>query len=389
MRASENTSSTEIELQLDVLTGIHIGSGLEIDPLSYLVRQKSDASESNFNPVLCRYDLQDLIPLLTEAGRDALIKIIDRNDLKTLRREVVKAVCSVEKNGRPIWKYCCPTTAAVSEAFDNHIDDTNNQLLVNTMTRAGSALLIPCSSAKGALRTAVLQARVDEGRYREVPSHLGKRPDEAKLLSYKGAQADPLRALRISDAVVAGDDSQLVCRALLWKRNGASGSPQLISEVARGVLLNGDAKAKLQIRLDNRAFDAARQAKLNDWAAPGFQLSSITELLREVHRFYSDLWMQEYNHFYLGADEPELKRAGDELNDLVSKLDSETEFLVRLGRFSQKESVTLRGAQKPLNFGRSRTLLEYQGRAFPAGWAVLRLRVPEKRKRVVVRTKRT
>lgn len=76
----------------------------------------------------------------------------------------------------------------------------------------------------------------------------------------------------------------------------------------------------------------------------------------------------EYQTFYEDADSDKL----DLIEKLKSKIneikDSKKSFLLRLGRWSQKESVTL--YDENAEFGKSRTVFDLDGEYLPLGWCV-------------------
>lgn len=382
-----NTHTHTSRWELEVLTAVHVGSGNEIDPLSYLV----EPGDGNEEPHMKRFSLERLIPRLLPEGRRDLMRIIDGEGLSEterlskLRKALVTTFRDLEGRGTPLWDYTAAVTAEVNEVFQQHKDDPNNQLLIDEMMRdsRGSPYL-PGSSLKGALRTAVLQPLVQQNPEAVERNRL----NEGRLLGYKGAQADPFRAFRLTDVCVSGDRREFVCPGRVWNPHRETGSPQIFLEALRGRLVDGDAHGRLDVELDNRAFEAARSARdLGPWKPPRERLTSLPSILSAAHQYYSDLFEEEFNHFYLSADDREARDAPVELKEVIDNLDGSTEFLLRLGRFSQREAVTVStGARR---FGRTRTLLSYRGRLIPAGWVILRQKqLPAPRKRVVARVKR-
>ena len=81
-------------------------------------------------------------------------------------------------------------------------------------------------------------------------------------------------------------------------------------------------------------------------------------------------WENEYKTFY--KTDYEGKTKADELDNLIREIAPEkNEFLVRLGRFSQVECVTVNEYRRPWNrkgWGKNRTVFNMEGKLVPLGW---------------------
>jgi CRISPR-associated protein Csm5 len=371
-----NDSET-VKLELEVLTGIHIGSGDEIDPLSYLIipREASDTGE----PLMLRFRVETLVKHLNETGRKKLVELIDSGDPIKVRKQFAKMVQSLYGE-RPIVDYSSAVTSSVSRTFHENVDSLRNQLIVRTIFRSGidHAPVVPGSSLKGALRTAVLQElgkanpQIIRSAYQE-PNERYRKLDESRLLQYRGpAQSDPFRSLMIADSKVQGKRSTIVCSGTLWRPGKENTSPDLTMEVLRGRLLDGDATATIAVTMNNMAFNAGRKTTSgNDSFNPPEILLNLESVFSASNRFYRELFNRELKEFYLSTFDPAYRDAAMELSDIIDKMDENNEILIRVGRHSHKEFMTVH--DQPLRFGRSRTLIEYGNRCVPAGWAVLRM----------------
>lgn len=376
------TTSKTFNLEVEVLTAIHIGTGEQLEPLQYVVSPGPDDHAATMKV----FRLEALMPKLTEKGRSQLIELSESGDLVRLRKGIQSAVLSLERKGIPIWDYEAAVTHEVAETYESSLASTHNQLLIAPTIRTGTRHLpyVPGSSLKGSLRTGILQAVADRVRWR-LSDHGRGRDVERQLLKNRDAKSDPFRSLRITDAVVSGNSSALVAEMRLWKQSGDTGSPQITAEFLRGTLLDGDARARIGVTVDNRPFSVRGTDRWQP-PTPSNQIDANT-LLTAADAFYRDVLESEYAKFYLATDDDAAREAATELKQIAESLDATRgEFLVRLGRFSQKESVTLHDVLT--EFGKSRTLVRYRGRLYGAGWAVLRVRSGQasSKKKYVVRT---
>lgn len=366
------TDSQTVELEFRVLTGVHIGSGDEIGPLEYLMFAGSNGPIDE--PCMARFRTATLVKHLNQQGRTKLIDLIDSGDQIKVRAQFARMVKDLHDK-RPIVDYWAAATPSVAARYLDNIEALRNQLLVRPVLRSGLSYqpLLPGSSLKGALRTAILQRHADKqpGVVRDAQQR--QRLDERRLLSYQGsAQSDPFRALTVVDAPITGTRPTIVCDATLWNpQKDEQSSPDMALEVLRGELMGGGAQASVRLTINNEPFTAARRSRIEHFEAPGVRIE-LRDALEAAHEFYKGVFEAELRQFYLSVFDGAYRDAAMELSDIVDQLNPGNEFLVRIGRHSHKEFMTLH-EQSP-TFGRSRTLLEYQGRFFPAGWAVLRLK---------------
>lgn len=359
------------------LTGVHIGTGEQITPLEYGMFRISGNKA-----VFMRFLQEAVILSLKEPGRKALMKAIDTNNFRDLRKILLE-------NGIPKSSvlYSLPVTSTFKALYDEHKDNPKNQLLVNGMFRTGTAYVpvLPGSSLKGAIRTAVLDELASVQPGAGVVVGRGQNDDRSlqqSLLGYNDPKNDPFRAVHVRDCSISGSGCALIGTMNMYRRRSGEGygfeSLNILTEVVRGTLLDGDASGEVEVRIDSDL--AAIRKEIPRWTPPGTSIS-LSDIIRSCNRYYRSVFEDEYTRFYLSGEEPAASEGALRLKLIIDAIDERKgECLLRVGRFSQVESVTLerfRQPNAPRGYGKTRTLFEYNGNYYPLGWLKLSFDLPE------------
>lgn len=331
-------------LVCEILSPLHIGTGDELDPLDYIIR------DDKFQ----RISFERIIGRMSDAERTAFESIIDSGDLRKLRAYVHTHPDTLTAN-----LFSIAVSPAVKCLYDDKINDIQNQLLIHPFVRtAGETTpIIPGSSFKGAIRTAVINELAKTGN---VPKPRETREEyefEARVLGSSDAKNDPFRGMKIRDAALVNDD--MIIREVKNLKRGNNGvtvtSIQMMCEVTHSRVSGMGVSFKTELLVD----DALQSVKYLS------QNLSIAQVIGSCNNFYRDKLEMEHRKFFKNS---QFERWSKAVLDVPV---GESEFLLRVGRFSGVESVTFDNYRNPkppgkkAKWGTSRNIAEGM---YPMGW---------------------
>lgn len=345
-------------LEGEILSPVHIGTSQVWEPLEYYI----DSTQNQLH----QFSTEEILARLNEIERQEFYKLIDQENLKLVKNFITqKAKSQGGSNG----KHPIPVSPAVGRLYDEKIDDIANQLLIQPMirTKDSGGVILPGSSLKGAIRTAIISQIAGNSDLPKPRKH-EIRFFESNVLEYKDAKNDPFRAVKIADAFL-GTDATFICQVFNCSKNKDNvlqpTKIQLIHEVTHSELsfniYGKHVTFETELRLDD--------ALMRDNRAVSRKIS-VEEILSACNHFYRDKMEMEHDKFYEGSF------MADESAQLLDIPISENECLLRVGRFSGVESVTLdeyRDPQPPgkdKRWGFSRNIADER---FPMGWIKIRL----------------
>lgn len=330
-------------IALTPLTPIHIGCGEDFEPTNYVID----------NGILYHFD-PALVPL-TEVDRKALLQAVARPG-----DEAIRAVQAFFYGKRSqcieASRLRVPVAEGVAEWYESRVGKVaqreergrtiSNQLEIERTAHhphTGRAYL-PGSSLKGAIRTAWLN-QIDPGQ--TIERDAGQKPRErgsdieTELLG-GGFSSDPFRQVKVADAVGPAVTSRVVFSVDRDKQPRLSRTGEQIEKnlfVRREVIVGAQHRALTgEIRFDRLPrVDGARGVPAADKRIGGF-----AELARACNRFYgarldSDLALIRRRF----ADDPWVDEFAHLLAGLRADLESGRVILLRAGRHSGAESITL------------------------------------------------
>jgi CRISPR-associated protein Csm5 len=384
-------------LTLTPLTGVHIGTGEELTPLDYKIASR--VGDIDFKkPVYWKFSGGRILQRLRNNEKElaAFENASVNGNIKEL--EAFFQNHCTEKSDTD---YPCDITGEFLKTYkaNKNKDPYQNAATVLQMYHAEGTPrpVIPGTSIKGSIRTALLNyylAGLSDDEYSLARRDFEnmKNPEKAegalqkRILDYSNERNDPFRALLVSDCSFRATGTQLVGSLRIVKFNEHTESLEALgapvqAEVLKGELLGGKTSADLLIAIDtdlqSLPFSADRY--------PPKQIKAISfqDLRSACNDFYWQSFQEEFkkNHYqdvYDGTEETILKLK----KKLEEAVKSNDRFILRIGRWSQVEFVTFeevfrnpetkRDRQgKPLSWGATRTLFDYDGRLVPMGWCVL------------------
>ena len=380
------------KLTIEPLTPVHIGTGVELTPLDYKVTSKLGTTDFKKN-MYFKFSSDKILKRMIESGdTQKLAKFEEasvKGNMKELQSFFQQNLTSVEDLDYP----CEVTNGFVKRYSENQGKDPyDNASKVYQMYRPEGLKtpVIPGSSLKGSIRTAVLNSILynmsDEkydklkGDFQEIRNDKDKPKFESKLQkallgSYSDAKNDPFRAVQIADCSFSAKNSQLVGElynvSLNQKNNNIEPiGIQIIAEAIKGNLMDSSEKAETILLLDSDLLKTNQITKK----------ISAEEIAKSCNHFFKTQFDNEFEKFYELCESINCSKL-DELDKLISNIvnANDNSFIIRVGRWSQVEFVTFgsdfrtpktpKGKDgKPKGWGGTRTLFDYNGQYLPMGW---------------------
>ncbi|MEL5720921.1 MAG: type III-A CRISPR-associated RAMP protein Csm5 [Treponemataceae bacterium] len=384
-------------VEIEVLTGVHIGTGVKLTPLDYTIIPVSSEKK-----LYLKFSSDAILDNLVSSNKkeqlNEFYEYSDRRDMRGIMNFFHKQISN------PVIEYPCDVTERFFRNYKTNLkkDPTENAAEVLQMYRpkGKKTPVIPGSSLKGAMRTAVLDfkiANMETSRFNNLCEIFEKNMSdyiktgsklEKELLGYKDAKNDPFRTLLIEDITFPTRNTQLVgmlenIKSIQTSTELQETGMQIQAEVLRGALLGGKAKAEATITIDKPLQKAKvsteRRGNNFSFAGDTSRILSMEEIARACNDFFMSNFDEEYENFYKNNEVEDSIEIITKLKDELEKAEGEQNtFVVRLGRWSQVEFLTFQDVfRRPKtpkrdghkqSYGTSRTVFDYDGRYVPLGW---------------------
>lgn len=337
-----NKTFDTVALRLTPLTPIHIGCGEDFEPTNYVI---DDGVLYHFDParaVLGEADRRALLNALGKGGAEALQRL---QKFFHDRRQLFAGAASG----------CVAVARGVAEQYDKRIGQiaqyeanggrVGNQLEIERTSHhphTGTPYL-PGSSLKGAMRTAWLD-QLNRGQGK--PADERSANDVEKRLVGGAFHTDPSRLLRVADASGESIVGKVYFSTNHKKREVRDKSGQVVTAkgpcTRRESLVGGQHRALAgELRFDLLpGLDASDKTPKRDHRIAGFEA-----LAQACNRYYLPRLAREceildQRHF---GNPGWLAAFGKLMNQIKPQLDAGALMLLRVGRHSGAESVTLDG----------------------------------------------
>lgn len=363
------------------LTPIHIGNGDVLAPEDYLLD----------GDILMRFNRKAVVRDMRPSVRWELEAALDRNNF-TKVQEFIRSACD-------------PRCHVLSRIGISDASRGDLQMLIKSpesparkrevhpfiYNPLNGKPYVPGSSIKSAIRTALVnhftQQQLPGVQQAVNSSHKDHRTTilETKALNFQigKLEGDPLRLLKVADAELPEGCTQ-IDRAMHVQRGKHPTDIQLHYE---RLLSRGDDKEisfTVELDLDEKV---SRHSQVK--ALLGRELSF--DLIRQsCNEFYTGRMFAEHRRFFSNDRTPEARYGAQGLVQfrsnklLIGKSVRDSGMLLRLGRFSHFESLSVDELREgwnikkkqPINEGSSRTLCRRAGvvglEPMPFGWLLLR-----------------
>lgn len=331
-----------LSLALTPLTPIHIGCGEDFEPTNYVIDERV---LYHFDPAQIRLTAQERSNLTRAASLqgDEAIRAVQR--FFWHKRAQCKQVSRLQ----------IPVAAGVEDWYDRRVgkvvqrEETgrkvSNQLEIErTVHHPHSGRpYIPGSSLKGSIRTAWLN-HIDPGggSERDKTQKPSERCSdvEAELLGGKFS-SDPFRLVKLADAEGPNVKSRIIFSVDRDKEQRLGRDGQRIEKnlfVRREVIVGGQYRALHgEIRFERLAVPTRNGVPAMDKRIGGYE-----QLARACNRFYRERLTADLKLIRRRfADDPWVDRFKRLIDALRQDLDDGRAMLLRVGRHSGAESVTL------------------------------------------------
>jgi len=315
------------------LLPVHVGGGDEynIDPLDYTVKEG----------FLYKIDMGAMFE--TDSSFAASFVKESEKPFSIIRlRKLIHD--SFDKEKRDCWIFRSKASREFENEFKTKLSDSKNQLVVQCMLHSGNNPIIPGSSIKGAFRTALLDARSGDGK-KSISNYikhssfrdkskiaegevLGVNIEGKKGFKHFDITSDPFKGLKISDAILPEDSTEIVCvRNVSLKNTEGKGIPMWVETVRRNTQFNFE----LACMVDNKL-------KI------GGKIITVSELVTSSFRYFQAALFDEDAKFYQEmADSKATDCIGEIEKEVYSMVENKNATIIRLGRFSHLESMTFSG----------------------------------------------
>lgn len=348
-----------LPFRLEVLTPVFVGSGEELSPLDYVIRKegrdfflyladgagwlRENAADPAVAPALAEGDMPRLRRLLSE-----------RLDEKTygLARLPVQAVTARELQRR----------------IENPDSRSKAEVLPLTRSAVSGCAFLPGSSLKGALLTPLMDY---------LDSRRGSGQGILRF-DYKAAQKamfgdignHAMQALKVADIPLGPRATGIVAAREIRRTADPTkpGTPKppceaLLPATAGGLPPYGN------LHLDCRSGEPAVEL-------PGGETLPRRRLGELCNAFYGQRFLREWQKFYALPHLERVRQALQPIRARLESLDPAREWLVRLGRYSHLECMTVarNAPQHKKGYGKTRTLADD---LLPFGWVILHFCPPD------------
>jgi CRISPR-associated protein Csm5 len=343
-------------VRLHILSPVHVGSGQELDPFSYVIRDNK----------LLIIDLAKWIENYSD--KEILYQKMDSEDYLDLRNYIAKNF----NDNNAVLSTIDVKSSEVVRTYKKAVYDktSKNQALINFMTRNEITKVpyLPGSSIKGAIRTAIANRFVISANINSGDSY--KTGYNKKI--FGNPTDDPMKNLKISDISLEKFGS-----VIFEAREHSPKDKKTPKDSYEAAVSFCQAGTPVVYPL---------KISLNSFPLHG-KIVDIKFLIDSLYRFYMPKFVEEYEKFYKNKPYKDIRRAIAPLNMEALKLKTNEAF-IRIGHFSHVECVTLDKIRspktrtgkdgKPLPWGKTRTLANG---IYPFGWAKLEFLDFEKKPR--------
>lgn len=333
------------QLTISTLSPVHIGCGEDYEPTNYVMR----------DDCLYHFDLVSAVDAFTEQELHELDRISSERDpllrLQSFIADRADSLVGVAYKPRPV-------ATELYKKYRNVVGRAANveqggRKVINTLEIARTAFnshnqqpIIPGSSLKGAMRTAILDA-LNQGRSTRLKGRNAGRELERELLK-GGFAEDPLRLLKVGDARFTDDKNSLQPRILfennIKRKEPAGDKPekQLLS-LMREVLPEFNFAA---FTGDLTVQDLLGAKGGERTPVPSLKLA-VADVVAACNRFYLKIFQREQKRLRERGCLSERwdTKAGEVLALLEPFFKAQAGMLLRVGRHSGAESVTLDGVR--------------------------------------------
>jgi len=346
-------------MKIRFLTPVFIGSGYELDALSYTVQREDGKNYLIFFDIQKWLNKNSTNPEIQDALRRfnylELRKIIAKSDVKDFLLYKIEIASS---HFNQLYK-------EISEGKKEE-----NQLIVELFPRNGTNFnpYLPGSSIKGSIRTAIGNYKYPsvESEVKKKCSQKQRKKDECysvyNRLIFGNPKEDVFKYLKISDCILPKDSTLIVEPKEVSKKQKKSHPPKNFVEATKSLIFGNGLEVKTKCVIgDFRDLEKGVKRQI-----PSFNLVFLIERINE---FYLKRYEEELK-FY---DTPHLIHIKGRMENIQRQIEKEigngNTALLRIGHFSHIECITWDNRKpKAKTYGTTRTLVNGN---YPFGWVLI------------------
>jgi CRISPR-associated protein Csm5 len=392
---------------LTPLTGVHIGTGEELTLLDYKIASKIENNDSK-KPTYLKFSNDRILKRLISEKNQKALSAFERASVKGNMEELqifFHENCAKIKD----LDYSGVITKGFLKTYNANLDKDPFQNAAKVLqmyhTSGTPNPVIPGSSIKGSIRTALLNKYLGDlperdkenlhklledeqkfNQYKKKNYYKEEKQIQQKLFENNDGKDDPLRAVLFPDCSFMSTGTQLVggLKIVFFDEQTEALEPigtQIQAEVIRGVLLNGKASSELCISINDKLQKVPFSVH-KDERQKCIKQITFEDIQKSCNEFYWSVFEDEYDYFYKGVNDGTVELIVKLKNKLEEALKAKGTFIIRVGRWSQFESITFEKNFRRLEIkrdkkgklikpGTMRTLFDYDGKYVPMGWCIL------------------
>ena len=329
-------------VNLHLLTPLHIGTGQEVDPFSYVIKDN-------------RVHFIDLIRWMDAfPNRKLLEDVMASNSFEEVRTFIAQNISAADYTRAVVPIDCAELSRIYQLAIEKR--DSENQVFISPTIRNELSMepFLPGSSLKGAIRTALANAfrkeagvtSADAMRIKDKQPPYKYLPDYNEKI-FGTIKADPMKWLKVPDIPFDKGSSVIMEAKELSLDVAKSSTPKGFVEVLKG--------------LSYTKTPVSETARIS--FAP-FRLSGktvdIAFLIDALSSFYVPKYREELEKFYGTSGAAEVGKILETVTEIIKNLKT-NEAIVRVGHYSHVECVTLDDVRQPI------TRKDKEGKPIPWG----------------------
>jgi len=334
------------KLKCKILSPIHIGTGSEIEPFDYIIK------ENKFYKI----SLENFLLNLDHRDKEKFNLLVSKNNVNEIRKFIIEN-WDAEKYAVDFF---CDVSPEVNKVYQENINHIENQLLINPFIRSkvNNLPYIPGSTIKGAIRTAIIselaKKKNDIKNIRNIEAEVLNCQNDKGFLDPK---KDPFRAIKISDGFLTINSTVILKIVNVSKDKFGkliSLKIQMLNEVTYSYISGKNIEFEAELIIDNN-LQQTHFLKT---------IINIESIKKCCNSFYQSKMADEDKNFYQRTSLEKISHG------LCLQEFENNSFLVRIGRFSGVENVTLDKYRDPnvpegKSWGKTKNICEMK---YPLGW---------------------
>ncbi len=347
---------TSHPLHITPLSPVHIGCNETYDPTNYVI--DGDA--------FYEFNTDIAISSLTEVAQKKLLKIVSGHANQDMLKQVQSFFYENREALMAQAEHYFPVGKGVSGLYEKRIGKTaqheqgGNQVLNKLGIERSSynpldrKPIFPGSSIKGAMRTAMLN-QINDGARKQNRERNKQLQERLFEYSMRDLQKDPMRLVSVGDARwtashnIPGSEIRFAVNRKRRLKEGERLQQSMAEEKGLYQILECVSAMQPRCLTTTLNLHNPEAAKQHQNKLPKAELQwSIGDIAQACNDFYQKLFQRETENMrkmgYLDSAWLELVQHIFS-PEILKKLDSNQAFILRLGRHSGAEAVTLEGAR--------------------------------------------